>query len=160
MSASNPDLVLWSQPTSFCNDGSWEKSDFCISLWHLCILANKVLLIHRSHLLILPLIPYLYGAITLNQQATWGQARLENHEQRGHQHGMTPKPQVTESQDLMGTEIWRGVAILLYYTSIHQPTKKRKASFLYTEYTAIYFHIFPVRVVAALDIRIPSWAML
>jgi len=69
---------------------------------------------------------------------------------------MTPKPQVTESQDLMGTEIWRGVAILLYYTSIHQPTKKRKASFLYTEYTAIYFHIFPVRVVAALDIRIPS----
>lgn len=50
--------------------------------------------------------------------------------------------------------ILRGVAILLYYTS----QQKKKGIFLYT---AIYFHIFPsVRVVAALDIRIPSWAWL
>ena len=87
-------------------------------------------------------------------------SRLEYHEQRGHQHGMTPKPQVTESQDLMGTEkiqqigtasggssggfllltcfnfsccFFEGVAILLYYTS--QQKKER--------HLFVYCHILP-----------------
>jgi len=133
MSVSNPDLVLWSQPTSFCNDGSWEKSDFCISLWHLCILANKVLLIQITfvNFAVDPLVIWGYhsqptahlGSSCCEWATVHALSTMSNADTNMVWHQSRKSPNRRTS---WGRRFWGGC-----YTIYTTPAKKKKGIFLY-----------------------------